>query len=147
MARHSGPDAEYIVPLYRMALSNSSIEKIADWMAASGMKFSNQMVKRTLRMAKREDLIEYLIQEEDISLGDTVKSRMTARVGEVVKIRPDGDTIHVKWETGGTQPLSKESVFKLRSKDIKSIKDISHVCTDKDDTYKAVEEKKLYERE
>ena len=100
-------------------------------------------------MAGREDLIGYLIQEEDISLGDTVKSRMTARIGKVTKIRPDGDTIMVKWDAGGSQLLSKESVFKLRSKEIdnKSTKDLSHVTTsDSEEAYNAMNSPKIYER-
>lgn len=140
-------DAEYIVPLYRMAISNVSNERIFDWMAVNGLKYSNQMVKRTLRLAKREDLIDVLIKEEDISLGDTVKSRMTARIGEVIGIRPDGDTIVVKWDAGGRQIISKESVFKLRSKEIKNFKDISHVSTDTTETYKAFEDVKVFKKD
>jgi len=140
-------DAEYIVPLYRMAISNVPNEKIMDWMAYNGLRYSNQMVKRTLRMARREDLIDVFIQEEEISIGDTIKSRSTARIGEVTGIRPDGDTIMVRWDAGGSQLLSKESVFKLRSKEIKSTKDISHVNTDKSDTYKAFEDRKIYTRD
>ena len=136
-----GPDAEYIVPLYRLAISNVPNEKILDWMAINGLRYSNQMVKRTLKLAQREDLINYMIQEEDIKLGDTIKSRMTARIGEVIRIRPDGDTIEVKWETGGRQLLSKESVFKLRTKEVVELKDINRVNTSKDDTYKAFEDK------
>ena len=144
--RWTGPDAEYIVPLYRLLKSNVSIERVADWMAVNGMRHSNQMVKRTLRLAGREDLIEYLVKEEEINMGDTVKSRMTAREGTVVGIRPDGDTIEVKWDTGGRQLLSKESVFKLRTKEIVEHDDIRKVCTDKDDTYKNMENLKIYQR-
>jgi len=137
-------DMEYIVPLYRMAMSRVPNEKIADWLAVNGMRYSNQLVKRTLRMAAREDLIDYLIKEEEINLGDDIKSRMTARIGKVIGIRPDGDTIEVKWETGGRQLLSKESVFKLRTKEIVETKDFSKVCTPKDDTYKKMEEQNIY---
>ena len=144
--RWAGPDAEYIVPLYRLLKSGVSLDKIFDWMSINGMRHSNQMVKRTLKFAGREDLIEYLIKEEEISLGDSIKSRMTAREGTVVGIRPDGDTIEVKWDTGGRQLLSKESVFKLRTKEIVDHNDIAKVCTDKDETYKNMEEPKLYQR-
>jgi hypothetical protein len=141
-----GPDAEYIVPLYRLLISNVPMERVADWMAINGMRHSNQMVKRTLKIAGREDLIEYLIKEEDINIGDSIKSRMTAREGKVVGIRPDGDTIEVKWDTGGRQLLSKESVFKLRTKEIVDHDDIRKVCTEKDETYKNMEDRKLYQR-
>ena len=144
--RWAGPDAEYIVPLYRLLKSGVSLDKIFDWMSINGMRHSNQMVKRTLKFAGREDLIEYLIKEEEISLGDSIKSRMTAREGTVVGIRPDGDTIEVKWDTGGRQLLSKESVFKLRTKEIVDHDDVRKVCTEKDDTYKNMEEPKLYQR-
>lgn len=137
--RWKGPDMEYIVPLYRLVLSNRSNEEVLDWMAINGMRYSNQMVKRTLKMAGREDLIDFMIKEEDIQIGNTVKSRMTGRIGEVVGIRPDGDTIEVYWESGGRQRLSKESVYKLRTKDIKDFKDMSKMTTaDKDDAYEVV---------
>jgi len=144
--RWAGPDAEYIVPLYRLLKSNVPTEKVMDWMAINGMRHSNQMVKRTLKMAGREDLLEYIIKEEEIKIGDIIKSRMTAREGKVVGIRPDGDTIEVKWDTGGRQLLSKESVFKLRSKEIVDHDDVRKVCTDKDETYKNMEKPKLYQR-
>jgi len=140
--RWTGPDAEYIVPLYRLILSNRSNDEIMDWMAINGLRYSNQLVKRTLKMAGREELIEFIIKEEDIKIGDPVKSRMTARVGEVMAIRPDGDTIEVHWDSGGRQLLSKESVFKLRSKEIKDFKDMSKVTTsNRDDAYGIIDEK------
>lgn len=142
----SSSDAEYIVPLYRLAISNVKNEQIADWMAVSGMKYSHMLVKRTLRMAGREDLIDYLIKEEEIKIGDTVKSRMTGRVGKVSRIRPDGDTIEVKWDAGGRQLLGKESVFKLRAKEIIDIDDISKVCTSHEEAYDTMDKKKLFER-
>lgn len=128
--RWLGPDAEYIVPLYRLLISNSPFEKVADWLAVNGLRYSNQLVRRTLKMAKREDLIPAFIKEMEVSLGDTVKSRWTARIGKVVGIHSDGDTIDVRWETGGIQPLSKESVFKLISKDIKDSGDMAKLHTD-----------------
>lgn len=143
----SGPDAEYIVPLYRLAISNVSNDQIANWLAINALKYSNQMVKRTLKRANREDLIDYLIKEEEIKLNDTIKSRMTGRVGTVCGVKSDGDTITVKWDSGGRQMLSKESVFKLRSKEIKDAGDIAHVNTCKKETYKNLEDPKIYERE
>lgn len=140
--RWTGPDAEYIVPLYRLIISKRSNEEIMDWMAINGLRYSNQLVKRTLKMAGREDLIDFIIKEEDIKIGDPVKSRMTARVGEVMAIRPDGDTIEVHWDSGGRQLLSKESVFKLRSKEIKDFKDMSKPTTsNRDDAYGIIDEK------
>jgi hypothetical protein len=94
------------------------VDKIADWMAINGLRHSNQMVSRTFKIAKREDLLEYFIQESDIKVGDTVQSRMTARIGKVKGIHKDGDTIEVHWDAGGSQLIGKESVYKLRSKDM-----------------------------
>lgn len=143
-----GPDADYIVPLYRLALSNVPVEKIADWLAINGLRYGNQMVRRTLKYAGREDLIDYLIKEEDIQLGDTVKSRSTARVGKVIEIRGNTDgTVVVKWDSGGKQLISKESLFKLRSQEINSTKDFSQVASDKGDVYDAFEKKNVYKRE
>jgi len=115
--RNVGPDEEYIVPLYRLAISNVSQERIADWLALQGLRYSNQQVRRTLKRANRDDLIEFLIQEEDIKIGDTIKSRSTSRIGKVIGIHSDGGTIDVRWDAGGTQPLSKESVFKMRTQE------------------------------
>ena len=144
--RWIGADAEYIVPLYRLLISNVPYEKIADWMAYNGLRYSNQLVKRTLKYANREDLIPCFIEEEDIKINDVIKSRMTAREGVVIGIRSDGDTIEVKWDSGGRQLLSKESVFKLRTKEIVETGDITKVCTEKDDTYDAMNERKLFVR-
>jgi hypothetical protein len=142
-----GPDAEYIVPLYRLAVSNVPNDQIANWLAINALRYSNQMVKRTLKRANREDLIDYLIKEEDIKLTDTIKSRMTGRVGTVCGIKSDGDTITVKWDSGGRQMLSKESVFKLRSKEVNDTGDITHVNTCKKETYENMQTPKVYVRD
>lgn len=115
---HSSQDKDYIFELYQMLQRDFPVEKIADWLALNGLRHSNQMLRRTFKMAKREDLLEYFIKEENINVGDTIRSRMTARIGKVIGIHKDGDTIEVRWEAGGTQLLSKESVFKLREKDM-----------------------------
>lgn len=102
-----------VIALDRLIRSKASNEKIVDWYNKSGGMYSNTDIKNTLRAAGREDLKGLIIKEEDISIGDKVKSRLTNREGKVIKIHWDGDTITVKWETGGVQPLSKESVYKL----------------------------------
>ena len=141
-SRKSGSDMEYIVPLYRLAISNSSVEKMADWLAMNGLRHSNQMVKRTLKLAGREDLIRYLIKEEDVSVGDSIKSRLTARTGTVTGVKPDGDTIEVIWDAGGKQLLSKESVFKLRTKEMADQQDFSKLHTHTDDNYQEFNKQK-----
>ncbi|HRZ18437.1 MAG TPA: hypothetical protein P5136_00030 [Methanofastidiosum sp.] len=109
-------DMDYIDTLYRMLERNMDMDKIADWLAIQGIRYSAPLVKQTFKKAGREDLIEYFIKEEDIKIGDTVRSRLTGRIGTVKSIKNDGDTILVNWETGGSQLLSKESCFKLRDK-------------------------------
>jgi hypothetical protein len=118
---------DYINELYQLIKMGAPNEKIADWIAINGLRHSNQIVRKTFKKAGREDLSNLFIKEEDIDVGDTIKSRMTARIGKVVGIRSDGDTIVVRWETGGVQLLSKESVFKLRTKEIDSVEDITKV--------------------
>ena len=47
----------------------------------------------------------------------------------------------VHWDSGGRQPLSKESVFKLRTKDVETFNDMSKMTTsDKEEAYKVFNE-------
>ena len=132
---------DIIYPLYHMLKRDVSGDQIADWMAINGLRHSNQMLRKTIKKAGREDLLVYLIEQEDIKIGDLIKSRMTARIGTVRGISADGDTIEVKWDSGGRQKLSKESVYKLRNKDIGSYKDFKKVTTGTDDPYADMNEK------
>ena len=126
---------EYIVGLERLIKSGATNEDIHRWYSLSKDRYSNSVVKRTLKKANREDLISYLIEEVDIDLGDTVKSRTTARVGEVVKIHQDGDTISVRWTTGGIQPLSKESVYIFpKDGNVEMSSDLKKVHTEGDES-------------
>jgi len=121
---------DYVVGLDRLLRSKASDEQILDWHSKSGSLYTNRSIKNTLKSAGRSDLSKYMIKEEDISLGDKVKSRMTSREGEVMKIHSDGDTITVKWETGGLQPLSKESVYILHGEYNPEQQNFSKVQTD-----------------
>jgi hypothetical protein len=118
---------EYINELYQLLRRGSNDSSISDWVASRGLRHSNQMLKNTFKYAGREDLIEYLIKEEDIAIGDPIRSRFTGRFGKVTGIHKDGDTIEVLWEAGGRQLLSKESVFKMKEKNIDSVKDLTKV--------------------
>jgi len=121
-------DIDHIETLYKMlTMPNFPMERIADWMAINGLKYSNQLVARTFKMAGREDLKDVFIEEEDIKIGSIIRSRYTGRIGEVIEMKADGHTIVVKWDTGGSQPLSKESVFKLRNKNVDSSIDIKNI--------------------
>lgn len=118
---------DYIFELAKLIERGVDDETVSTWVASKGLRHSNQMLKKTLKFAGREDLIEYLIKEEDIKIGDTIRSRFTARFGKVIGIHKDGDTIEVAWESGGRQLLGKESVFKMKDKFIGSTKEISKV--------------------
>jgi len=127
-------NTDYIFELYKLLERGVPDDRIADWVAMNGLRHSNQLVKQTFKVAGREDLIEFFIKEEDIKVGDTVRSRMTSRIGKVTGIHKDGDTIEVNWETGGRQLLAKESVFKMRTADaVDSTKDIVKVKSKYDD--------------
>ena len=140
-------DQEYYVPLYRLAISNVpeeyKLEKMTEWLARNALKVSNQMVRRTLKKAGRDDLADYFVKQEDISVGDTIKSRMTGRFGTVIKEHWDGETVSVKWETGGIQPVSKGALFKMHEKKDERFdkKDISIAKSDID-TYESMKDKK-----
>jgi hypothetical protein len=59
------------------------------------------------------------IKTVDIKVKDKVQSRFSFRKGEVVGIHSDGSNVVVKWdETNETQPIAKESLFKLNKKDV-----------------------------
>ena len=127
MIKNSKVDA-----LARMFRNRVSDEEVIEWYKRSGSMYSNTAIKNTLKIANKEYLRDSMIEEEDIDLGDKVKSRMTGREGEVVKIHTDGDTITVKWNTGGLQPLSKESVYKLSGEFNPEKKNYNKVHTDID---------------
>ena len=131
--RHSMQNDDYILELYQLLKRGADDSSVSDWVASRGLRHSNQMLKRTLKYAGREDLIEYLIKEEDIAVGDTIRSRFTGRFGKVIGIHKDGDTIEVIWEAGGKQLLGKESVFKMKEKYVDSAKDITKVKSVYDD--------------
>jgi hypothetical protein len=147
-----GIEQEYYIPLYRLAISNVDeeyrLEKMTEWLAKNALKVSNQMVRRTLKKAGREDLADYFVKQEDISVGDTVKSRSTARFGTVVKEHWDGETVSVKWETGGVQPVSKGALFKMHGKKEERFdkKDIAIAKSDMD-TYESMTDKKKVDQE
>lgn len=145
-------DQEYYVPLYRLAISNVPeeyrLEKMTEWLAKNALKVSNQMVRRTLKKANREDLADYFVKQEDIAIGDTIKSRMTGRFGTVVKEHWDGETVSVKWETGGVQPVSKGALFKMHDKKEERFdkNDIAIAKSDVD-TYESMKDKKKVKQE
>ena len=120
-------DMDRIETLYLMVRRGHSIDQIGDWIAKNGLRYSNQLVQRTFKQAGRSDLAEYFIKEEDVALGSIVKSRMTGRVGTVSMIKPDGHTVIVKWDTGGSGMVSKESLFKLRDKNVDVVTDVKDI--------------------
>jgi len=130
---HSMKGQEYILELYEMLNRNFPLDKIADWMAVNGIRHNAQMVQHTFKKAGREDLMEYFIKEEDIKIGDTVRSRTTARFGKVLGTHKNDFVIEVRWDSGGTQLLSKASVFKMREGQVESTKDFKIVKTLHDD--------------
>lgn len=124
---------EYITELHEMLVRNFPLDKLADWMATQGLRHDAQLVQQTFKRAGREDLMEYFIQESDIKVGDTVRSRATARFGKVTELKKDGFVIKVHWDSGGSQLLSKAAVFKMREGEINSTKDFKLVKTLTDD--------------
>jgi len=104
--------------LLRLLSKNASVDAIDDWMKKRGYRYSNSAIKETFRMANREDLIPEFIQEEDVQIGDYVKSKYSSRIGKVIGMHHVGDILEVKWETGGRQLIPRESVYKLLHKDV-----------------------------
>lgn len=121
---------EIITTLFRIASSRVQDGEIFRWYADNKERYTEAAVRRTLRQAGKADVLDFLIPETDITKGATVKSRSTARVGRVLGIHPDGCTIDVRWDSGGVQALSKESVFIVKSADNHC--DIKKVTTEND---------------
>lgn len=126
---HKAKNSDIIYPLYHIIHRGATGDHILEWIGLNGDNYSNKQIKNTLRKAGREDFIKMIIKEEDIEINDSIKSRMTSRVGKVIGIHADGDTIEVKWDEGGRQFLSKESVFKLSGEDIQNPSDLTTVKT------------------
>lgn len=110
-------DNSVITPLFRIAKTNRPLSEIMEWVEQHRQNYSVTRMSRTLHMAGMEDLAEYLIAEIDVSVGDNVRSRSTARIGKIIGIHPDGSTVDVKWSSGGVQPMSKEYLVKLGNKE------------------------------
>jgi hypothetical protein len=119
----------YIIDLYYLAKKTNDTERVASWVEKNLSKYSSDQIKVTLKMAGMDELADYFVSEVDIKIGDTIKSRSTARVGRVTGIHKDGDTIEVMWDAGGRQIIAKESVFKLLSSDIQTTDDIAKVTS------------------
>jgi len=109
-------DMDHIDTLSRMLERDFSTDKIAAWLGDNGYKYTIPLIKQTFKKAKKEDMFREFIPEEDIQIGDKIRSRQTGREGKVNAIKNDGDTIIVTWSTGGNQLLAKEAVFKLTKK-------------------------------
>ena len=88
------------------------------------MKVEKQLKLPTIpkrENTKESKAIDYpeRIKTVDIKVKDKVQSRFSFRKGEVVGIHSDGSNVVVKWdETNETQPIAKESLFKLNKKDV-----------------------------
>lgn len=112
-------EQEFYLPIYRILLSNiperSKIEKTASWLMHNHKDIKMSTLKSTFRKAGRDDLIEDFIEDVDVKVGDHVQSRSTGRKGHVKEIKEDGETLIIKWDTGGMQQLAKEQIIILNS--------------------------------
>lgn len=66
-------------------------------------------VKKIATDGKHSDNID----TTEVEIGNKVMSRYTGRIGKVIQIKADGETLLVKWSTGGTQLISKNNLVKL----------------------------------
>lgn len=112
-------EREYYVPLYRLAISHIPedyrLQQITEWLSRNALKLSSQIVRRTFKRANRPDLSEIFLTQEDIFVGDTVRSKSTGRFGKVIGELWDGESVVVKWETGGSQKLPKGNLLKIHN--------------------------------
>jgi len=113
-------EQEFYTPIYRILLSrldeDTKVNKVAEWLFNNHRKIKMSTLRASFRKAGREDLIDDFIENLDVHPGDSVKSRSTGRVGVVTEIKSDGETLCVKWDTGGTQQLAKEQIIIMHTK-------------------------------
>jgi hypothetical protein len=110
---------------YNILQRDQTGEKIAEWLDKCGNRYSSEEILSTIKHAGRDDLAQYFIDYSAIEIGDTIKSRYTSRIGTVDGIHADGETLEVKWKTGGRQLITKASVFIVNKKDFKTYSDVS----------------------
>ena len=144
----SREDSRVISSLYRLASSQKPIEDIMEWIEAHRTKYSLTQMSRTLKSAGMEDLADFIIGETDASIGDTIRSRSSARIGKIIGIHADGCTVDVRWDTGGIQPVPKENLVKLGNKE--NTADFKHYTTQPGnnvDPYESMRKPKVFVRE
>jgi len=146
-------EQEYYVPLYRILTSKALPEtqrlaKAADWLASNALKVTNQVVRHTFKKAGRQDLVDIFAARENVQLGDTVRSKNTGRFGMVVGIHWDDETVDVKWETGGVQPISKGALQKMHEKKLERFdnKDFAQVESEFDNYGTMTDKKKSFRK-
>lgn len=111
-------EQDFYLPIYRILSSNIAEEdkltKTTEWLFDNHKSIKLAKLRSTFRKAAREDLIHEFIEDVDVAIGDKVRSRSTNRVGEVTGIKSDGETLVVKWNTGGIQQLSKDHILVMK---------------------------------
>ena len=111
-------DYKFIPELYNMLKKGSSDEEVANYIATKGIRLGKDMIAATFKRAGKKDNITEMLKEYEVSIGDTIQSRMTNRIGTVYGVHADGRTLEVKWAEGGRQLISKEAAYKLKNKKI-----------------------------
>ncbi len=131
--RHSMQNTDYIFELNEMLKRDFPIEKVADWLAINGLRHNSQAVMNTFKHAGREDLVDLFIKEEQVKIGDVVKSRMSGRMGVVLATYKDDLDVMVHWDAGGKQKVSKASLFKMRDHSVVDQDEVTKLNTKFDD--------------
>ena len=131
--RHSMKNTDYIFELNEMLTRKFPIDKIADWLAVNGLRHSNQMVMNTFKYAGREDLVDLFIKEEQVKIGDIVRSRMSGRMGVDLATYKDDLDVMVHWDAGGKQKISIASLFKMRDVSVTDQDEVTKLNTKFDD--------------
>lgn len=134
---------EIIPTLYRLACQANAGADIVDWYEKNAQEYTEASVRRTLAQAKKSDIADILIPSSDISVGDSVKSKNTARTGKVKDIRSDGSTVVVRWDQGGVQLISKEALVIIHNKE--NTQDFEKTTT-VSDPYAGMDNKNVLER-
>ena len=107
----------YYTAIYNILRSRLSdedkVNKVACWVL-DNPDINRSKFASSFKRAERKDLLDLFIEDEDIKIGERIKSRSTGREGEVIEIGWDGETVKVKWDQGGVQKVTKDSLFLLR---------------------------------
>jgi len=117
---------DFYFPIYKILVSDrindeEKLLKVFSWTEKNIDTIKRSTFKNSFKKASREDLLKVFVEEDEVRINDVVRSRFTNRVGEVLGLKGDGETLVVRWDSGAIQNVAKTSVMKLTGTNGKTI--------------------------